>query len=139
MKIEKTMSYGIDKNTDERFLYPERIILRDYENEGKNNKIFLDLMSEFKIYQHNYNDSKTSDYFMWQNVNENGEKDYTHLDFSCYQNNTESIFKMWDLLKICETLYIDIKVLVKFSDIRTLIEEINNDIEFEKSVKKEEK
>ena len=81
-------------------------------------------MSNFKIFQFNYNKAKDSDYFFWQYINDKGEKDWTHVDLSCYDDSIEGIYKMWNLYEICKTTYTDIDVEVQFDDIRNLIKKI---------------
>ena len=126
MKITKKLAYGVSEDVKESLLYPKRIILRNYK-EPKNIETFLEVMSNFKIYQYNYNKSQDSDYFMWQYVNDKWEKDYTHVDLCVYQNNMESIYKMYNLLNICESLYTDIDVEVQYDNIENLINKIKED------------
>lgn len=123
MNITEKLSYGVDENTPKELLYVKRIILRNYK-EPKNVRLFIEIMSNFKIYQYNYKDSKTSDYFMWQYVNDKGEKDWTHVDLCCYQDNMESVYKMWSLYEICKNTYTDINVEVQFDNIENLVNKI---------------
>lgn len=124
MKITKKLAYGVDENTLEELLYVKRIILRDYRSQGKNNKLFMEIMSNFKIFQYNYDKAQDSDYFSWQYVNDKGEKDWTHIDLSAYQDNLEGVYMMRKLLEICENTYTDIDVEVQYDDIRNLIKKV---------------
>ena len=123
MNITKKLAYGVPEDTKQELLYVKRIILRNYKEPNKI-KTFLEVMSNFKIYQYNYNEAKTSDYFMWQYVNDKGEVDWKHVDLCSYQDNMESVYKMWALYKICEGLYTDIDVEVQFDNIENLINKI---------------
>ena len=124
MNIKKTLCYGVDENTKEELLYVKRIILRDYKNKGENNKTFMQIMSNFKIFQYNHDKAMDSDYFSWQYVNDKGEKDWTHVDISCYDDDMYGVYKMWSLYEICKTTYTDIDVEIQFDDINNLIKKI---------------
>lgn len=127
MKITKKLAYGVNENTPSELLYVKRIILRDYKTQGKNNKTFMGMMSNFsnfKIFQYNYDKAQDSDYFKWQYVNNKGEEDWTHIDLSTYQDNLEGVYMMRKLLEICENTYIDIDVEVQYDDIRNLIKKV---------------
>lgn len=123
MKITKKLCYGVDENTPKELLYVKRIILRSYDDETRNKK-FMENLKDFKIYQYNYKKSEDSDYFMWQYVDDNGKEDWKHIDLCCYQNNMESIHKMWHLYEICNSLNIDINAEIQFEDVRNLIKKI---------------
>lgn len=124
MKITKKLAYGVDENTPEELLYVKRIILRDYKTQGENNKLFMQIMGNFKIFQYNYDKAQDSDYFKWQYVNNKDEEDWTHIDLSTYQDNLEGVYMMRKLLEICENTYIDIDVEVQYDDIRNLIKKV---------------
>lgn len=125
MNITKKLCYGTDENIPEELLYVKRIILRNYKAPQRV-KTFLEILSNFKIFQYNYDKAIDSDYFLWQNV-EKDEKDWTHVDLCCYQNSIEGVYKMWSLYKICEDTYTDINCEVQFEDIRKLVNEIEEE------------
>lgn len=127
MKITEKLCYGVDENIPKELLYVKRIILRNYK-EPEKIKTFMEIMGNFKIYQYNYDDSKTSDYFMWQYVDDKDNKDWKHVDLCCYQNNMESIYKMWSLYEICKTTYTDIDVEVQFDNIENLVNKIKEEV-----------
>lgn len=127
MIITKKLYYGVSEDTPKELLYVKKIILRSYDDENKN-KTFMEIMSNFKIYQFNYDKAEDSDYFMWQYVNDNGIRDWKHIDLCCYQSDMESVHKMWNLFKICETTNIDINAEIQFDDIRNLIKEIEKKV-----------
>ena len=87
----------------------------------------MELLQLFKIYQYNYDDSKTSDYFFWQFVDDKGEKNWQSVDITCYQNNMESIFKMYKLKEICETTYTDIQATIYYDNIDNLVRKIREE------------
>ena len=126
MEIIKKMVYGTNEETPTAFLYPRKITIENYKEPNKV-KTFIEIMRAFKIFQYNHNDSKTSDYFLWQYVDENGVKNWQSIDLCCYQDNAESIHKMFDLLNICETTQTDLKATIYFDDIRNLIKDIEKE------------
>ena len=97
MEIIEKLCYGVEENTNKDLLYVKKITLSNYK-EPRKVKTFMELLQLFKIYQYNYDDSKTSDYFFWQFVDDKGEKNWQSVDLCCYQNNMESIFKMYKLI-----------------------------------------
>ena len=127
MKITKKLCYGTDENTPKELLYVKRIILRNYKN-PENVKTFMDIMSNFNIFQFNYDKAKDSDYFMWQYVDDKGNKDWTHVDLSCYDDSIEGVYKMWKLYEICETTYTDIDVEVQFDSIENMINKVKEEM-----------
>ena len=133
MKITKRLCYGVSENTPKEKLYVKKIILRSYKDPTKNIN-FMAILNNFKIYQYNYNDSKTSDYFFWQYVDDDGQKDWKHIDICSYQNNMESIFKMYKLLEICENTDIDIDAEVQYDDINNLLKDIDKDLQLQKEL-----
>lgn len=134
MEIKNNLCYGVDENTPREYLYIDHIILRNYKNPENNIKIMKKL-SNFNIYQYNYNNSLTSDYFFWQYVNDNGEKDFTHIDLCSYQKDMDSIYKMKNLLEIIKNLKIDVSIEVKLNDIRKYITKIDEEIAFNNEIK----
>lgn len=127
MKITKKLCYGVDENTPKELLYVKRIILRNYK-EPEKVKTFMELISNFKIYQYNYDNSKDSDYFLWQYVNDKGKEDWKSVDLCCYQDNMESVYKMWTLYEICKTTYTGIEVEVQFDNIENLVNKIKEEV-----------
>lgn len=127
MKISEKLCYGTDENTPKELLYVKRIILRNYK-EPKNVKTFMETISNFKIYQYNYNDSKTSDYFFWQYVDDKDQKNWQQVDLCCYQNNMESIYKMWSLYEICKTTCTNIDAEIQFDSIENLVNKIKEEL-----------
>ena len=123
MNISKKLSYGVKEDTPKELLYPKRIILRNYKDPTKV-KTFMEIMKNFNIFQYNFKSAKDSDYFFWQYVDDKGEKQWNHIELSCYDDNTEMVYKMFSLLKICETTYTDIDVEVQYDDIRNVIKKI---------------
>lgn len=128
MKITEKLCYGVNENTPRNFLYVKIIILRSYDDENRN-KLFLETMQNFKIFQYNHNNSKDSDYFFWQYVNDEGQEDWKHIQLCCYQNNMESVYKMWKLYEICKNVGVNINAEIQFDDIRNLIREIEKESE----------
>lgn len=124
MKIIKKLSYGVNENTDERLLYVKRIILN---GDPDKIKFFLAIMSNYKIFQYNYDKAKDCDYFFWQYVDDKGNKDFTHIELSCYDNNIYGVYKMWSLYKICSTTYTDIEAIITFDNIENLINKIKEE------------
>ena len=127
MKIIEKLCYGVDENTPKELLYVKRIILRNYK-EPKNVKTFMEIMSNFKIYQYNYDKAIDSDYFFWQYVDDNDQKDWGQVDLCCYQDNIESIHKMWNLYEICKTTYTDIYAEIQFDSIENLVNKIKEEL-----------
>ncbi len=127
MKITEKLCYGTDENTPKELLYVKRIILRNYK-EPQNVKTFLEIMSNFHIFQYNYDKAMDSDYFMWQYVNDKGEKDWTHVDLSCYDDSIEGVYKMWSLYEICKTTYTDIDAEIQFDSIENLVNKIEEEM-----------
>lgn len=126
MEITKKLCYGVDENTPKELLYIERIILRSYDDENRN-KEFMKLLDDFKVYQYNYDKAKDSDFFMWQYINDKGEKDWKHIELCCYQNDIQSIHKMLNLYDLCRTFDTSIKVEVQFDDIRNLVAKVESE------------
>lgn len=123
MKITKKLSYGVNENTPKEFLYIRRIILRSYDNE-ENNKKFMETLKYFKIFQYNCEKAQDSDYFMWQYVDDKGNRDWKHIDLSSYMAGMDMVYNMYKLYAICKETDIDINAEVQFGDIRTLISKL---------------
>ena len=126
MEIIEKLCYGVEENTNKDLLYVKKITLSNYK-EPRKVKTFMELLQLFKIYQYNYDDSKTSDYFFWQFVDDKGEENWQSVDLCCYQNNMESIFKMYKLKEICETTYTDIQATIYYDNIDNLVRKIREE------------
>lgn len=126
MEIVEKLSYGVSENIKKELLYIKKIVISNYKNADMVEKFMsnMSIMSNFNIYQYNYNDSKTSDYFMWQYVDNKGIKNWQSVDLCCYQDNIESVYKMWKLKEICENTYIDLTATIYYDDIRNLVKNI---------------
>lgn len=127
MEIIKKLCHGVNEETPKDFLYPQKITIANYK-EPEKVKIFMEIMSNFKIYQYNYNNSLDSDYFFWQYVDDNGVKNWQSVDLCRYQNNVESVAYMWNLKNICETTYTNLQAIIYYDDIRNLIEKIEKEV-----------
>ena len=127
MKITKKLAYGVSEDTSKELLYVKRIILRSYK-EPDNNIQFMKSISNFKIYQYNYDKAQDSDYFSWLFVDDKGVEHWNHIELSCYDDGIEGIYKMYDLLKICESSDLDIDAEVTYGDIRNTIKKIEEAI-----------
>ena len=134
-RFKEKLCYGVNEDIDKKYLYIKKIVIENYK-EPKKVETFMAIMQNFKFYQYNYDDSKTSDYFFWQFVNENGEKDWKHIDICVYQNDLHYIYKMETLYYILKDTYSDLDVIVYYDDIHNLLEKIDEDIRFEKELEK---
>lgn len=133
-RITKKLCYGVNEDTDERLLYVKRITISNYK-EPVYVKTFMELLDNFKIFQYNYNKAYDCDYFFWQYVNDNGEKNWQSADLSVYYDDMSGIFKMGKLVEILENTYSNLDVIIMYDDINNLVNKINKDIEFERGVK----
>lgn len=128
MEITKKLCYGVNENTPKELLYIKKIILRSYDDENKN-KEFMKLLDDFKVYQYNYDKAKDSDFFMWLYVDDKGKEHWNQVELCCYQNDIQSVYKMFNLYVSCRTFDTSIKVEVQFDDIRNLVNKIESESE----------
>lgn len=123
MEIIEKLCYGVEKDTNKNLLYIKKIVLSNYKDTEKV-ETFMEIMKNFNIYQYNYDNSETSDYFLWQYVDNKGQKNWQSIDLCCYQDNIESVVKMWNLKSICETTNMDLKATIYYDNIENLVRKI---------------
>lgn len=138
--VKEKLVYGIDENTDKRYLYVDKIIISNYKRPEQVEELMSLLGSKWSFYQYNDNGkkSKDCDYFFWQYVDDKGEKNWQSVDISIIQNSADYDYKMRRLIDYINNniggVYVDITIY--YGDIRKLIAKIDYEIDFENSLKK---
>ena len=138
--VKEKLVYGIDENTDKRYLYVDKIVISNYKRPEQVEELMSLLGSKWSFYQYNDNGkkSKDCDYFFWQYVDDKGEKNWQSVDISIIQNSADYDYKMRRLIDYINNniggVYVDITIY--YGDIRKLIAKIDYEIDFENSLKK---
>ena len=137
---EEQLLYGVDKNIDKRYLYVRHIELSNYQEPENIKECMALLGSKWSFYQYNSNGKKSNecDYFFWQYVDDSGHKNWQSVDITIGRTGADFDYKMRRLIDYIEhnICGVNLKISIKYDDIRNLINAIDDDVNFENALKK---
>jgi len=145
---EEKLLHGLRDDIDKRYLYVNKIVLENYQDD-KNIKDCMALLNDkWTFYQYNSGDKKAldCDYFFWQYVPLNDTTTFDEnnaswgsVEISVYRDSIDYDYKMKRLIDYIDNFCgINLKMTIFYGDVRNLIAKIDEDIIWENMLKDKE-